>query len=332
MLKPLNVLMIFGMLFGGGQLAAQDSKPSASTAPLPLALTECDGDQCTRGGGGSIWLFEGKQGRAMWRYGAVADLTVESFDGSNIVIRRTDPVGSYSNNHVQGQPPTKPFTAVYTGVVHGDRIDGTVSWGGPWYAVLPKTLCDPFAECPLEADQLVQLGQNALNAKLYTSALRCFIIAGGEGNADAQSSAGIMIRDGIGTAANPEKGLAILQDSAAHDSYTGELALSQSYELGIGVAKDPEKAEFWKNKAIARVQMVKAQQARQQQQAELLTGLVILGAIAALFGGNADADDSSSAPSPSNNRALANRAEWYSRGGSNGGPPPTWNPSQPVPH
>jgi hypothetical protein len=74
---------------------------------FPHVLYECDGDQCTRGGGGAIWVFEGKHGQAMWHYGAVADLTIEAFDGENFVIRRIDPAGTYSSRFAP------PGSAVY---------------------------------------------------------------------------------------------------------------------------------------------------------------------------------------------------------------------------
>jgi hypothetical protein len=94
------------------QAAAQASQPTnskaatqpASVAPrdeqftvVPAFMSQCEADQCTRGGGGAIWVFEGKHGQAMWRFGAIADLTVVSYDGHTIAIHREDPNPSYSS-------------------------------------------------------------------------------------------------------------------------------------------------------------------------------------------------------------------------------------------
>ena len=152
---------------------------------FPNMIMECDGDQCTspRGGGGAIWVFEGKHGQAKWHYGAIADLTIESFDGRKVVIRRVDPAGSYSSRFAA---PGQLFTAVYTGTIDGDLIEGTVSWGGTWYAKIPKTPCRPVAECPLDANQTFELGQNAARAKLNSAARRSFLISAAQGNASAE--------------------------------------------------------------------------------------------------------------------------------------------------
>lgn len=161
--------------------------PSTAIAGGPSAIVECEADQCTRGGGGAIWLFEGNHGQAMWRYGAIADLTVESFDGRNIVIYRSDPLNSYSSDYA---PPGQHFIARYEGTIHGNRIDGTVIWMnkvmGTWYATIPENLCVPFKECPLDANQVFQLGQNAARAGQYSAALRSFLIAASQGNTNAR--------------------------------------------------------------------------------------------------------------------------------------------------
>ena len=153
------------------------------------------------GGGGAIWLFEGKHGQAMWRYGAIADLTVESFDGRNVVIDRSDPIGSYSSAYA---PPGQHFVARYKGTIHGDRIDGTVTWmnsaSGKWYAIIRKSLCRPFKDCPLSANQVFDLGQNAARAGLHAAALQSYLIAASQGNAAAGQLADKLKQPG--TAAN----------------------------------------------------------------------------------------------------------------------------------
>jgi Sel1 repeat len=258
---------------------------------FPAIITECDGDQCTRGGGGAVWVFEGKHGQAKWHYGAVADLTIERFDGRTVVIRRVDPAGTYSSRFA---PPGQLFTAVYTGTIDGDRIDGTVSWGGTWYARIPRKPCTPFAECPLDANQVFELGQNAVRAEQYSAALRCFLIAADQNNANAQGISGLMLLKGVGTAPDYEAAFSRLQQSAEQDDVNGELGLAQMYELGLGPTKrkDPERAIFWNNRAKKRATELNAQQA--QKQASQNFGALALGVLGAVI--LADALDNGDQP------------------------------------
>jgi len=153
----------------------------AVAARLPAAMLQCEQDQCTRGGGGGLWVFDGMQGEAMWRFGAVAALTVRKFDGKVIVIDRADPPGTYSSRWA-GQDGY--FRAIYTGVIRGNRIDGQVVWNGntahpgTWYATMTDSPCSPGSACPLSIDQVRQLGQRAQEAKLFRSAAVCSKIAG----------------------------------------------------------------------------------------------------------------------------------------------------------
>lgn len=77
---------------------------------IPNMMSECEGT-----GACGVWTFNGTQGTAQWPYGAVANLTVKRFDSDSVVIQRTDPSGSSAG-----------LTAVYTGKIHGSRIDGSV--------------------------------------------------------------------------------------------------------------------------------------------------------------------------------------------------------------
>jgi enterochelin esterase family protein len=99
--------------------------PVVAVAKIPKALTECEADQCAPGrSGGCLWTFHGTDGEARCRNGAQAQLVIEQFDRSGIVIRRTDPPHSSSYG----------LTALYTGTLLGDRITGygTWSWPGHW--------------------------------------------------------------------------------------------------------------------------------------------------------------------------------------------------------
>lgn len=251
---------------------------------FPSVLYECDGDQCTRGGGGAIWVFEGRRGQAMWHYGAVADLTIEAFDGRNFVIRRVDPAGTYSSRFA---PPGQLFTAVYKGTIDGDHINGTVpSWHGTWYARTPSIPCSPFAECPLDINQVSTLGQNAFNAKEYSAALLCFLISAGQGNADAEGVAGLMLLKGIGTSPDYEMAFRMLRQSAEQDDVNGEIGLARMYELGLGPVKqrNPDVATFLAGLAKHRSEELEARRQQTQNVAGISAGDLLLGVMAAAGG------------------------------------------------
>ncbi len=276
---------------------ATSTPASPKLKAIPSTLLQCEQDQCTRGGGGAIWIFDGLRGQAAWHFGAVANLSVQSFDGRNIVINRADPPGTYSSRWA-GKDGY--FRAVYRGTFHGNRVDGTVVWNGnwqhpgTWYAVAPEVLCDPMQQCPLDMGQLIQLGKNAVNAGLYRAALIAFFAGARQGNSDAQAYAGWMLLDGKG--ASPHYALAyqLLQQSAEQNNYNGEVGLAKMYEQGLvpGKPKDPERAAFWKNRAQQREQEMRAQAAQQQQmqQAQAAMGLFAFGALAAIIVGASDYD------------------------------------------
>src|ERR1017187_2669013 len=110
-----------------------------SAQNLPTKLAECEGNQCAPGGGGGgTWTFEGRQGTAQWPYGARANLTIERFDFDGVIIRRADYEGT-----------TPGLTALYTGKIRGNRIEGDVTWSWPghwsrspvgkWFATFDET-------------------------------------------------------------------------------------------------------------------------------------------------------------------------------------------------
>lgn len=83
-----------------------------------MLACESHGDACTQMN--IVWSFDGTQGTAT-PGGALA---IETFDANSLVVRRTDPSG---------------LTAVYTGSVHGTRIEGTVEWTWPGHDGYPAT-------------------------------------------------------------------------------------------------------------------------------------------------------------------------------------------------
>jgi hypothetical protein len=123
----------------------------------------------------------------MWRYGAVADLAVEKFDGRSFTIRRVDPVGSYSSKTVSGLGG-KPFTAIYTGTIDGNRhVAADVSYNCKLEGDAPEKPCNSSAACPLTSDQVLELGKNAANAGLKSAARQCFRMAASMGNSTAKT-------------------------------------------------------------------------------------------------------------------------------------------------
>jgi hypothetical protein len=117
-------------LYGRALSAAevQASVAAGRSGPgTPLAITECENEQCAAGKiGGNVatWTFEGPRGVAVWpQSNTAATLVVERFDpgvGGGVVIHRTNIPGSAA----QG------LRAVYTGTVSGDEINGEVIWTG----------------------------------------------------------------------------------------------------------------------------------------------------------------------------------------------------------
>lgn len=98
---------------------------SSSTLPASLAEMECEGSQCIPDAKISgTWNFSGVLGNAQWNTGAQARVIIERFDEGGVDIRRIDLPTSTSYG----------LTAVYTGTLHGDRVEGTVvwSWSGHW--------------------------------------------------------------------------------------------------------------------------------------------------------------------------------------------------------
>jgi Sel1 repeat len=285
----LFVLLLFGSLW----LAAQSTTSAPYASSIPAAITECDGNQCTQGGGGAIWLFEGAHGQAMWKYGAIANLTVTAFDGHTIAIHREDPNPSYSSPRFAdpGKRSDGVFFADYTGTIRGSRIYGTVVWNGggsgTWYATIPEGLCDPIEECPLDVNKVMQLAHNALQAKLDSSALLCYRIAAAQGNGDAKGLAGTMILSGIGTRPNPPQAVPLLTDSANGGSYYGMLGLSLMYEVGAGTPKDPQRAAYWKERANRRIEELQAIQAQRAMLGEIVSSF-----LGSLFDGGSSSSQS----------------------------------------
>jgi hypothetical protein len=263
---------------------------SGEALPSPTGLLECEGNQCDSGNSGA-WIFHGNAGVGRWTAGQVADLTIERFDATKIVIRRVDRLSS----------PSPGFSAVYSGKLKNGRIDGIVdaSWPGHfpnqnppgtvkylWFASIPSLTCDASAQ--LSSQDANEMGGRALRFQQLPAALQCFLVSARQGDAGAKALVGLMYRDGIGTTVNTPEALHWLQASAIQDDYNGQLALAQMYELGMGTPADAKQGQYWRDRAQRNPSFVQrekneARADRQQAAAQQATQSMMFMGTAALL-------------------------------------------------
>jgi hypothetical protein len=116
----IDEVSLFRRALSAGEL--QSRVAAARAQRTPLALSECENDDCSAdkiGGNVATWTFEGSRGIAVWpRARTLSTLEVERFDGQSVVFRRTNTANSAAAG----------LTAIYTGRITGDAIDGTVTW------------------------------------------------------------------------------------------------------------------------------------------------------------------------------------------------------------
>jgi enterochelin esterase-like enzyme len=118
------VFLCLHFAFAYGQA---NSHLAASNLQYPALVreTECQGTPCLASAKSeATWEFHGVSGDGRWSNGAFAKLVIERFDAGGVVIRRIDLPTSASNG----------LTAVYTGTLRGNRLEGSVvwSWSGHW--------------------------------------------------------------------------------------------------------------------------------------------------------------------------------------------------------
>jgi hypothetical protein len=284
-------------LLAGTQAIADRVAQRQSAPEIPTALYECDKTQCEDpNSGGALWLLDGKEGQGMWLYQAVAKLTVVAFDGRTIHIHRADPVGTYSSQFVKGAE----WYADYYGTISGNRIEGQVVYFGnghpdTWRATIVNgDFCTERAgKCPLNPDQLSVLGRRAAEAKMYAAAFRCFELAAARGDADGEGFLATMMMNGWGEKLTPAQIMALLKDSAGHDSYAGEKGLAQAYGEGVIVPKDPKQAAYWNDRASTWQGRKEAQENAQWQGRVLGPLLIVALLVAAASGDSAGQDEAS---------------------------------------
>ena len=307
----------------------QVSTPSGDQASgAPQQLTECEGGQC------GAWVFEGSRGLGMWAKGAIADLTIRQFDGRRIVIYRDDPVGSFSSPWgINGH-----FTALYTGTINGDQVRGTVLWNGRdsgvWSATLSKGSCS--RDCPLETQQMLDLGADLYQAGLHVAAARYWRPMAVQGNSDAEAYLAEVMYEQKGDAAAAREAFDWATKSADQGNGSGELVLGSLYKHGYGTPVNMQQAKYWINKGQAdtKAQQAQAQQQAQMQQAQsdnkaLLRDLAIAAIVTAYLGGGGTDSPSPSGTTTEDIQRRTNEMNWYQQGGAAGGPPPGWTGENP---
>jgi CHAT domain-containing protein/tetratricopeptide (TPR) repeat protein len=120
------------------------SHAAAQEVKIPARMWECetrDHEIC------GTWSFTGANGTGEWRDGSVADLIVQQFDSTWVIIRRSDSSGI-----------SPGLIANYVGKLNGDRVEGTVTWiwighwtgpiQGKWHATLHELKTDDQGEAP----------------------------------------------------------------------------------------------------------------------------------------------------------------------------------------
>ena len=126
-MKSAAVLAAFGFCFCAIAFAEATPPPPSAVDRFPSTITEteCQGEQCIpQDEKKGTWVFHEYLGDAHWSDGAVAKLVIERFDESGVAMPRID----------LGTSTSYGMTAVYTGTLKGNRIEGTVvwSWSGHW--------------------------------------------------------------------------------------------------------------------------------------------------------------------------------------------------------
>jgi len=337
MRSVLAVLLSLALLLSTSfaQNQAYSPRPGATAHP-PIAIYECEGDQCEHGGGGALWIFSGSDGQAMWHYQAVAKMTIVGFDGSRIQLHRVDPAGTYSSNYAPGHGE---FTGDYQGTIVGTAIQGTVGFNGgpstfPWRGIIVNVdFCRDA--CPLSPDQLSVLGRRASEAGMYAQAFQCFHLAAIKGDPDGEGFEATMMMNGWGKHQAADI-MVMLQESADHNSYVGAKGLAEAYEKGVLLTRNPQKAQFWN----ARAEQLKGEIAQREasranaQLAGKVMGVVLMFAfLSALMDGGSSSPENTgyNAASMQNRNRMNDELDWNNRGGKMLEMPYGWHAGDAMP-
>jgi TPR repeat protein len=280
-----STIVLSSTLFAQSKFQPAAPQPAPAPAKPPLViLYECEADQCGHEQHKhGVWIFEGNHGEALWPYGAVADLTVKSFDGSKIVIERVDRPESSSAKWAD--PTTRTFHATYSATLNpvSHSFDGSVSFDGDfngakganaeWTGTLGDgEVCDRMMLCDVNDVAITRLGMNAFDANLRDAALLCFRAAESQ-NIDAEGMIGLMTFRGIGMKQDLKAGFALLNKTATAGSEVGQYALAEIYDKGVdGIPKNPQLATLWRAKAEKTAQDLATAQAAAARNPGIMNG------------------------------------------------------------
>jgi len=243
----------------------------ASSLSRPAALEVCDGPCILQQDGNlGTWTFHGDEGTGNWLKGSRANLRITRWDGAKVTIVREDTPSS----------TTPGATVTYQGMVCGATIkgDALVNWPGhvenvkvPWTATIPITTCDALEDDSLK---ILDVAHEALRFRQLPSAFKCLSRAADLGDMQARTATGLMYRDGIGTKVSFPDAMTRFQQSAIQGDYNAEVALSQMYDFGLGVTRDPVQAKEWATRAYNNpVKVAERQSAKQQADSQKLAFL-----------------------------------------------------------
>ena len=244
-------------LGNGSGAPASSKKQVVAVAQLPPVIVSCEGDQCDHQGAG-LWVFDGNEGRAAWGYGAVANMTIDSFDGHSIVISRADPRGTYSSRWAM---PDGIFRARYTGTVDGNMIHGSVYFNGDsahpasWQATIQSSICSIPQDCALGASSLTAFGLDAYKAGRHAVGLK-ILKAASAYDPDAEGYVAYIMGEDK-SKVEQARAFTYARQSAEAGSGVGMVALGDFYRDGIGTAVNAQTATYWTNKGEA---LIKASQ------------------------------------------------------------------------
>jgi hypothetical protein len=239
--------------------AMEACSEGVTNLPSPSALEVCDG-YCILNKDQNVgtWVFEGTRGTGNWHLGQKANLTIQQWSNGQVAILREDPPTSM----------TAGLSAVYRGSICGGNIKGTVTahlagqpdLSLPWVATIPLVSCDGV---PDDSLRLLDIANTAMRFRQRNPAFQCLSRAAELGDRDARTATGLMYRDGIGTKVSYPDAIRYLKQSAIQEDYNAQLALSQIYDIGLGVSPDPAQAKQWETRAYNNPVAVAYRQNRQ---------------------------------------------------------------------
>lgn len=228
-------------------IATIDSSHVGSERPSigVLAMCESAADGC------SNWSFQGREGYGNWSNCVAANLSVVQFDGNTATVRRFDSTGAW-----QG------LSALYTGTVTGDQIEGTMSWlwqghgqftigTVPWHA----TMGVASAGYKVAVDKAMECGASASTAKNYPMALHWYSYAEREGNVRASVFIGILLVNGPqGIPQDYPNALKRFEYAGSKGDTLGMNNAALMYQRGLGVHVSPERVKYWGDRMAERRQ------------------------------------------------------------------------------